>query len=72
MHEVLVPKGTKIFPSILSSNRNIDVWGSDSDEWKPERWMDATGLPDSVVEAHIPGIYSHLCVHFLLYTSPTL
>ncbi|KAJ2912529.1 hypothetical protein MD484_g7882, partial [Candolleomyces efflorescens] len=58
MHEVLVPKGTTIFPSILSSNRNQDVWGSDADEWKPERWMDE--LPESVANAHIPGIYSHL------------
>ena len=65
MHELLVPKGTTVFPSILSSNRNPDVWGPDAEEWKPERWMD--GLPDSVAEARIPGVYSHLWVHSFLY-----
>jgi cytochrome P450 len=56
--EVLVPKGTIIFLSLLSSNRNPDIWGPDSFEWKPERWMNR--LPDSVSEAKIPGVYSHL------------
>lgn len=58
MHEVLVPKGTMVFPSLLSSNRNPDLWGPDSYEWKPERWIE--GLPSSVTEAKIPGVYSHL------------
>ncbi|KAJ2926779.1 hypothetical protein H1R20_g10302, partial [Candolleomyces eurysporus] len=58
MTEVLVPKGTKVFPSILGSNRNPDVWGSDAYEWKPERWLE--GLPESVTGSKIPGIYSHL------------
>ncbi|KAJ3507527.1 hypothetical protein NMY22_g16903 [Coprinellus aureogranulatus] len=58
MTEVLVPKGTKIFPSLLASNRNPDIWGPDSLEWKPERWLQP--LPESVVKAKIPGVYSHL------------
>ncbi|TEB40176.1 cytochrome P450 [Coprinellus micaceus] len=58
MHEVLVPKGTMVFPSLLSSNCNRDLWGPDSYEWKPERWIE--GLPNSVTEAKIPGVYSHL------------
>ena len=56
--EVLIPKGTMIFLSLLSANRNPDIWGADSFEWKPERWTN--GLPDSVSEAKIPGVYSHL------------
>ena len=62
MSEVLVPKGTKIFPSLLSSNRNPEIWGEDSYEWKPERWIE--GLPGSVAEAKVPGVYSHLYVVF--------
>ena len=58
MHEVLVPKGTVVFPSLLSSNCNPDIWGPDSFEWKPERWIE--GLPSSVADAKIPGVYSHL------------
>ena len=61
MTEVLVPKGTKVFPSILGSNRNLDIWGADAYEWKPERWLE--GLPESVIGSKIPGIYSHLSVH---------
>ncbi|KAJ2919029.1 hypothetical protein MD484_g1463, partial [Candolleomyces efflorescens] len=58
MTEVHVPKGTKVFPSVLGSNRNPDVWGPDAGEWKPERWLE--GLPESVVGSKVPGIYSHL------------
>lgn len=58
LHEVLVPKGTKIFVSTMSSNRNPDIWGPDSFAWKPERWIE--GIPDAVADAEIPGVYSHL------------
>ncbi|RXW23112.1 hypothetical protein EST38_g2743 [Candolleomyces aberdarensis] len=34
------------------------LWGPDSYEWKPERWL--TPIPDKLVEARIPGVYSHL------------
>ncbi|TFK94531.1 cytochrome P450 [Polyporus arcularius HHB13444] len=57
MHEVAVPKGTSVVISILASNRNRAIWGSDADEWKPDRWLK---LPEAVTEAHIPGVYSHL------------
>ncbi|KAI0073418.1 hypothetical protein K474DRAFT_1710699 [Panus rudis PR-1116 ss-1] len=30
----------------------------DAKEWKPERWL--SPLPQSVVDEHIPGIYSNL------------
>lgn len=56
--EIMIPNGTHIIPSILGSNTNPDLWGDDAHEWKPERWLSL--LPESVVDAHIPGIYSHL------------
>ncbi|KAF8896617.1 cytochrome P450 [Infundibulicybe gibba] len=55
---VALPKGTTVIVSIINSNRNPEIWGADSYEWKPERWIQ--GLPDSVSASHIPGIYSHL------------
>ena len=58
LKELLVPKGTEIFISIIGSNRNPALWGPDSEEWKPERWLKP--LPQSVLEAQIPGVYSHL------------
>ncbi|KAE9391109.1 cytochrome P450 [Gymnopus androsaceus JB14] len=56
--EVFIPKGTMVSISILNSNRNTDFWGPDAMEWKPERWL--SSLPDSVTNAKIPGVYSHL------------
>ncbi|TFK29499.1 cytochrome p450 [Coprinopsis marcescibilis] len=58
INEILVPKGTKIFISTLASNRNRDLWGPDAHEWKPERWL--SPLPEKLVNARIPGVYSHL------------
>ncbi|KAG2007200.1 cytochrome p450 [Coprinopsis cinerea AmutBmut pab1-1] len=58
MNEILVPKGTKIFISTLASNRNTDLWGPDAHEWKPERWL--SPLPEKLLKAKIPGVYSHL------------
>ncbi|KAJ3887644.1 cytochrome P450 [Lentinula edodes] len=58
MHEVAVPRGTTIFVSIFNANRNPDLWGKDAGEWRPERWL--APLPESLINARIPGVYSHL------------
>ncbi|KAF5360940.1 hypothetical protein D9756_005071 [Leucocoprinus leucothites] len=60
--ELIIPNGTNIFISILGANTNPEVWGPDSYEWKPERWLEP--LPDKVVEAHMPGVYSNLMTFF--------
>ncbi|KAF7768286.1 hypothetical protein Agabi119p4_7529 [Agaricus bisporus var. burnettii] len=54
--EAFLQKGTKILISLLGANTNPDIWGPDSYEWKPERWLDS--LPDTVAGA--PGVYSHM------------
>ncbi|KAG6861366.1 hypothetical protein C0995_001099 [Termitomyces sp. Mi166 len=58
MESILVPKDTKIFIAILNANRDPLLWGPDSHEWRPERWLKP--LPEALHEAHMPGIYSHL------------
>ncbi|KAJ3743770.1 cytochrome P450 [Lentinula detonsa] len=58
IHQVMVPKGTIVFLSIFNANRNPELWGKDSEEWKPERWL--SPLSPEVVNARIPGVYSHL------------
>ena len=58
-----IPNNTDIIVGILGANRNPEVWGPDSYEWRPERWL--TALPDSVSAAHIPGVYSNLWVHLI-------
>lgn len=56
MHEVLVPKNTNVTVSILSSNRDPEIWGDNTLQWKPERWL--SPLPQSVIDAEVPGVYS--------------
>ncbi|KAK7677643.1 hypothetical protein QCA50_019334 [Cerrena zonata] len=58
MNEIPVPAGTTVIVGILASNRNVEIWGDDVAEFKPERWL--SPLPASVTEAHIPGVYSNL------------
>lgn len=58
IHEIPVPNNTNIIISIIASNRNPEIWGSDSLQWIPERWL--APLPSSVTNAHVPGVYSHL------------
>ncbi|EJD49639.1 cytochrome P450 [Auricularia subglabra TFB-10046 SS5] len=55
--EVTVPTGTDVYIGILPPNIDYATWGPDAREWKPERWMGP--LPQSVGEAHIPGVFAH-------------
>ncbi|KAF9557445.1 cytochrome P450 [Agrocybe pediades] len=56
--EIPVPEGTAFHISILNSNTNPELWGPDAYEWKPERWLNP--LPQSLIDARIPGVYSQL------------
>ncbi|KAG6919203.1 hypothetical protein DXG01_008501 [Tephrocybe rancida] len=55
--EITVPNNTTIIVSIYGTNRDPLLWGQDAHKWKPERWM--APLPDALVNAHVPGIYSN-------------
>ncbi|KAI5116489.1 hypothetical protein M0805_000623 [Coniferiporia weirii] len=56
--EILVPKNTGIIVSILGANLSTRIWGDDAEEWKPDRWLKP--LPESVADAHLPGVYSQM------------
>ncbi|CAE6418632.1 unnamed protein product [Rhizoctonia solani] len=58
VREIRVRKGTSIYVSIKEANRSKDTWGSDADEFRPERWLEK--LPDSVSEAKTSGVYSSM------------
>ena len=58
IREIVVPNDTVVVVGILAANRNKAVWGADVMEWRPERWLKP--LPESVTEARVPGVYSHL------------
>ncbi len=60
IHEILVPKDTSVFVGINASNTNPALWGEDAYKWKPERWLQP--LPDTVLDAKIPGVYANLYV----------
>ena len=62
IYEVPIPKDTSVFVGIYSSNTRKALWGEDAYEWKPERWL--SRLPDAVMDAKIPGVYSNLCATF--------
>ncbi|KAF7972145.1 hypothetical protein HWV62_11119 [Athelia sp. TMB] len=63
IYEIPVPNGTRITVAIMRANRDPDIWGEDAQEWKPERWL--APLPDTVLNARIPGVYSNLSVHLV-------
>ncbi|KAH7325259.1 cytochrome P450 [Rhizoctonia solani] len=53
-----VPKGTHMYLSLGSANRDKQTWGEDAEQFNPDRWLQP--LPSSVVESKIPGVYSNL------------
>ena len=63
-----IPKGTRVFAALGASNTDPALWGPDAHVWRPERWLEP--LPRAVEEAHIPGVYSHLCVLMMTFTVP--
>ncbi|KAN0097939.1 Cytochrome P450 [Tylopilus felleus] len=48
-------KGDSLFIPVLSVNRSEELWGPDSQEFKPERWQN---IPAAV--SQIPGVWGHL------------
>lgn len=60
INEVFVPKNTTVIIGIRTLNTDPLIWGPDAAEWKPERWL--SPLPESVINARIPGVYSNMYV----------
>ncbi|KAF9528231.1 cytochrome P450 [Crepidotus variabilis] len=55
--KIPIPSGTDIMIGVMAINRDPLLWGEDSHEWKPERWLKP--LPDTLTNARIPGIYAN-------------
>ena len=58
INEIAVPKDTDVIISVFGANRDKRIWGPDAEEWKPERWLQP--LPQSVADAHMPGVYASM------------
>ena len=56
--EIPLPKDTTVMVGVISSNTSKALWGEDAYEWNPDRWL--SKLPDALLEARIPGVYSNL------------
>ena len=55
--QLAVQKGSLALIDVAACNIMKSLWGDDAGEWKPERWL--APLPETVLDAHIPGIYSN-------------
>ncbi|EUC57639.1 cytochrome P450 family protein, partial [Rhizoctonia solani AG-3 Rhs1AP] len=53
-----VPKGTHIYLSLFSANRDKQTWGEDADKFNPYRWLEP--MVTSVSESKMPGVYSNI------------
>ncbi|KAF7966090.1 hypothetical protein HWV62_40176 [Athelia sp. TMB] len=58
IHEIAVPKGTKLTIAIMHANCDPEIWGADAQEWKPERWLGQ--LLENVSNTRFPGVYSNM------------
>ncbi|KAG9018778.1 hypothetical protein FRB90_009782 [Tulasnella sp. 427] len=55
--EIRINRGEQIAINITAVNRDKSLWGEDSFEFKPERWLEANASP---TPAQIPGVFSSL------------
>ncbi|KZT70365.1 cytochrome P450 [Daedalea quercina L-15889] len=60
--ELTVSAGTEAVIGTLGCHTSKALWGEDALEWKPERWL--SPLPESIAEAGMPGVTSHLMSFF--------
>ncbi|KAF8816768.1 cytochrome P450 [Phlegmacium glaucopus] len=54
-NEIRVRKGQSITVPIFFINRDKSIWGEDSTEFKPERWVN---IPDAA--ASVPGVWANM------------
>ncbi|KIO34085.1 hypothetical protein M407DRAFT_16998 [Tulasnella calospora MUT 4182] len=55
--EIRIKRGEQIALNITAVNRDKDIWGEDSFEFKPERWLEEKAQHKST---EIPGVFSSL------------
>ncbi|CAE6495283.1 unnamed protein product [Rhizoctonia solani] len=53
-----IKKGTHLYLSLGSVNRDKQTWGEDADQFNPSRWLKP--LSSSVTDSKIPGVYSNI------------
>ncbi|CAH1641657.1 unnamed protein product, partial [Spodoptera littoralis] len=46
LRNVTIPAGSSVVVHVWSTNRNTKYWGPDAEEFRPERWLDSTTVPN--------------------------
>jgi hypothetical protein len=79
---VPIAKNQGVIIGIAAVNRDEETWGSDANEWRPERWLcssasEEDGEPFDTrkhftdvkqnKDVKLPGVYSGMCVKYILY-----
>nr|GAT45766.1 cytochrome P450 [Mycena chlorophos] len=54
--EIRVEKGDKLYLPLRAINRSRDIWGSDAEQFRPERWLE--GIPEAAKA--IPSAWSNI------------
>ncbi|KAG6333136.1 hypothetical protein ID866_5950 [Astraeus odoratus] len=57
MHEVPVPKGTRIIVSVAAYNRDKEIWGDDAHLYNPDRWLEGIAKDKKEI---VLGVYANL------------
>lgn len=64
LDKLTICKGETVYISIHGVNRDPAIWGTDANEFKPERWLDpVTGksvIGEEVAKARVPGLWSSI------------
>jgi hypothetical protein len=63
LEQLPVRENQTVLIAVAGLNRSPALWGADAAEWRPERWL--ADLPESVLCARVPGVYSNLWVQRL-------
>ena len=56
IHAVDVPANTDILIGVQECNVDVETWGKDAEEWKPERWIGKR--VEEVASQKLPGVFS--------------
>ena len=60
---VTIPKGVYLWTLIPTLHRDPEIWGSDANEFKPERFSDGVSKACKFPQAYIPfGLGPRLCL----------
>uniref|UniRef100_A0A7N0UH21 Cytochrome P450 n=1 Tax=Kalanchoe fedtschenkoi TaxID=63787 RepID=A0A7N0UH21_KALFE len=60
---IVVPKGVYLWTLIPTLHRDVDIWGPDANEFKPERFANGVSKACKVPQAYVPfGLGPRLCL----------